>query len=123
MGFEVAQNAVSGSIYGISHLIDEGFDAAGGGFGGVFGTEAAGGCVARIGKELKAVGAALFVHFYKNVFADDGLAAKFGFGNAVFGKLRPQRHRAQGANVGGDVVANGAITTGGGPHELVVFIN
>src|SRR4051794_7953542 len=83
--------------------------------------DAAGGGVARIGEERLAAFRALLVHSTEIVFEQDHFAAYLE--NLRRRIAQFQWHGADGADVGGDVLAGLAVTAGGGRSQDAFFVN
>ena len=72
--------------------------------------------IAGIGKEGFAALLAFSVDDLKGAVGDEGFAAHLHPGRWLL-ELQPQRHRLDGAHVGGDLLTAAAITAGGGAHQ------
>ena len=77
--------------------------------------------IAGIGKEGLAALLALGVDGFKGVVGDEGFAAHLHPGRWLL-ELQPQRHRLDGAHIGGDLLTAAAITAGGGAHQHPIGI-
>src|SRR3984957_8500341 len=94
---------------------------------GVEDADRAGGGVARIGVAFGADGVLLLVHGVESLAGHDRFAANFeragqaGFLEMFF--IDPERDGANGAHVGRDVFAGGAISASDGANQRAIFVN
>ncbi len=98
------------------HRVSEEVQPSGGHHLGVELPQGARAGIARIGKEGFPALLALGVDGLKSVVGDEGLAAHFHPGRWLL-ELQSQRHRLDGAHVGGDLLTAAAISAGGGAHQ------
>ena len=77
--------------------------------------------VAGVGKAGLAFGLPLGIDHGKALIGDQGFTTHLQPGRRVL-HLQAQRHRGNGAHVGGDLLAFLAIAAGGGPHQHPVFV-
>ena len=90
--------------------------------GAVLQLERAGGSVARVGKQGLLVELALLVQFLKTLPRQDNLATHLKLVGQVDEPRDFQRHRLDGDDIGGHVVALHAVAAGHGAHQPPVFI-
>ena len=111
------------SIFGISQLIDEGFDAPSLCILGIFCSQTTSCGIAWIGEECQAIFFALFIDFFKNIFANQGFTSQFHLLNILFRKLSPQGNGTHHLGIMCHLFTNDPIPTRRGLHQNVIFIH
>ena len=119
--FDHAALAVGRHVAHFAPGVGEETERARGGDGGVLLAQRAGGGIARIDVELTARRFLALVQFKKRLLGHIDLAAHLAdFRHVLAFELL--RHLLQRADIGGDVLALGAVAAGGGGDERAVFV-
>ena len=84
-------------------------------------TQAAGGCIARVGEGLTAALGLARIERLETGLGHIDLAAHLQHLGPAFA-LQPERHIADGAHIAADILAGAAVATGGATHQLAVFV-